>query len=134
MRQISKHDTSATPHPVDICVGKAIRYRRKLLGLSQEQLADAVGIKFQQIQKYETGKNRVSASRLWELAGALDVKISFFFQDIEDTPAPTKARDKMATRVLFERETLDLVRSYYDLPEKSRRSVFKLIRSFAETD
>jgi len=66
-------------HPVDVHVGKRIRQRRWMVGVTQQQLADAVGIKFQQIQKYETGMNRVSASRLWDVARALDVSIAFFF-------------------------------------------------------
>ena len=71
-------------HPVDVHVGKRIRHRRWLVGMTQQQLAAAVGIKFQQIQKYETGANRVSASRLWDIAAALDVQVSFFFEGIDD--------------------------------------------------
>ena len=70
-------------HPVDQHVGKRIRHRRWLVGMTQQQLADQVGIKFQQIQKYETGANRVSASRLWDIAKSLQVDISFFFEGIE---------------------------------------------------
>ena len=77
------------PHPVDVHVGKRIRQRRWLIGMTQQQLAEKVGIKFQQIQKYETGANRVSASRLWDIADALDVKMTFFFDGLapegEDT-------------------------------------------------
>ena len=70
-------------HPVDKHVGTKIRQRRWLVGMTQQQLAAEVGIKFQQIQKYETGANRVSASRLWDIAGTLDVQISFFFEGLE---------------------------------------------------
>ncbi len=66
-------------HPVDVHVGKRIRHRRWMVGMTQQQLAEKVGIKFQQIQKYETGMNRVSASRLWYIAAAVDVPIDFFF-------------------------------------------------------
>lgn len=66
-------------HPVDVHVGKRIRHRRWLVGMTQQQLAEKVGIKFQQIQKYETGANRVSASRLWDIASSLEVQISQFF-------------------------------------------------------
>ena len=66
-------------HGVDVHVGKRIRHRRWMIGMTQQQLADKVGIKFQQIQKYETGMNRVSASRLWDIARAVDVPVSFFF-------------------------------------------------------
>ena len=69
-------------HPVDEHVGKRLRQRRWLVGMTQQQLAEHVGIKFQQIQKYETGANRVSASRLWDIASTLDVSINFFFDGI----------------------------------------------------
>ena len=71
------------PHPVDLHVGQRIRQRRCAIRMSQKHLAQAVGIKFQQIQKYETGKNRVSSSRLWEIAMIMDVTISFFFEGLE---------------------------------------------------
>ncbi|MFK7876611.1 MAG: helix-turn-helix domain-containing protein, partial [Paracoccaceae bacterium] len=70
------------PHIVDVHVGKRIRQRRWLIGMTQQQLGDSVGIKFQQIQKYETGANRVSASRLWDVAEALDVPVTFFFDGL----------------------------------------------------
>ncbi|MEO1796978.1 MAG: helix-turn-helix transcriptional regulator, partial [Pseudomonadota bacterium] len=69
-------------HPVDVHVGKRIRHRRWMLGMTQQQLAETVGIKFQQIQKYETGMNRVSASRLWDMAETLEVPVSFFFEGL----------------------------------------------------
>ena len=72
-------------HPVDVHVGKRIRQRRWLTGMTQQQLAQSVGIKFQQIQKYETGANRVSASRLWDIASALDVPVTFFFDGVFET-------------------------------------------------
>jgi len=78
-------------HPVDAHVGQLLRHRRWLAGLTQQQLGDAVGIKFQQIQKYETGMNRISASRLWELSRALDVPVSFFFEGL--MPAPDDMMD-----------------------------------------
>lgn len=71
------------PHQVDIHVGKRIRHRRWLIGATQQKLANQVGIKFQQIQKYETGANRVSASRLWDIAAALDVPVQFFFDGLD---------------------------------------------------
>ena len=80
-------------HPVDVHVGKRVRHRRWMVGMTQQQLGDIVGIKFQQIQKYETGMNRISASRLWDIAQALDVSISFFFEGFEsdagDAAMPT---------------------------------------------
>ena len=71
-------------HKVDVHVGKRIRQRRWLIGMTQQKLAEAVGIKFQQIQKYETGANRVSASRLWDIADALEVDVAFFFDGLKD--------------------------------------------------
>lgn len=73
------------PHPVDVYVGSVIRKLRRDAGMTQQQLAEMVGIKFQQIQKYETGANRVSASRLWEIARALDVPIERFFRDFDES-------------------------------------------------
>jgi transcriptional regulator with XRE-family HTH domain len=120
--------TSAMKHPVDIHVGKRIRHRRWMIGMTQQQLADKVGIKFQQIQKYETGMNRVSASRLWDIAETLGVEISFFFEGLSDEPAakPVQA-DMMAAK-----EALDLVRSYYAIPEAQRRRLFDLARVLSE--
>ena len=78
-------------HPVDVHVGKRVRHRRWMVGMTQQQLAERVGIKFQQIQKYETGMNRVSASRLWEIGSALGVTVSFFFEGLGDKAADTQA-------------------------------------------
>ncbi|MEE4188601.1 MAG: helix-turn-helix transcriptional regulator, partial [Roseobacter sp.] len=79
-------------HLVDVHVGKRIRQRRWLVGMTQQKLAECVGIKFQQIQKYETGANRVSASRLWDIADALEVDVAFFFEGLRDgADAPAKA-------------------------------------------
>ncbi|WP_299436551.1 helix-turn-helix transcriptional regulator, partial [uncultured Rhodospira sp.] len=72
------------PDPVDIHVGERIRLRRAMLRLTQQDLAQSIGISFQQLQKYERGANRVSASRLFDIASHLDVPISFFFEDIEN--------------------------------------------------
>jgi transcriptional regulator with XRE-family HTH domain len=86
------------PHPVDLHVGQRIRQRRCAIGMSQKYLAQAVGIKFQQIQKYETGKNRVSSSRLWEIAMIMDVTISFFFEGLENGIQNKGINDVMAKR------------------------------------
>lgn len=116
-------------HPVDAHVGKRIRHRRWMVGMTQQQLADKVGIKFQQIQKYETGMNRVSASRLWDIAEALGVQISFFFEGLsEDQPAATAGPGD----ILADKEALDLVRSYYAIPEAQRRRLFDLARVLSE--
>lgn len=111
-------------HPVDVHVGKRVRHRRWMLGMTQQQLAEKVGIKFQQIQKYETGMNRISASRLWGIAGALGVPIAFFFDGLEgQESAGTVEGD-----ILADKEALELVRSYYAIPEQQRRRLFDLAR------
>ena len=119
-------------HPVDVHVGKRIRQRRWLVGMTQQQLAERVGIKFQQIQKYETGANRVSASRLWDIAEALDVSISFFFEGLSAAPADSGAAQDMPMDVLGDKEAMDLVRSYYAIPEAQRRRLFELARVLSD--
>ena len=115
------------PHPVDVHVGKRIRHRRWLTGMTQQQLAETVGIKFQQIQKYETGANRVSASRLWDIAEALEADVAFFFEGLDKdggTPLPAD--------IIPDKEALDLVRSYYAIPETQRKRLFDLARVLSE--
>jgi transcriptional regulator with XRE-family HTH domain len=118
-------------HPVDVHVGKRIRQRRWMNGTTQQQLAQAVGIKFQQIQKYETGMNRVSASRLWDIANVLGVTVSFFFEGLEDAMAQA-AKGDVPRDVLTDKEALDLLRSYYAIPENQRRRLFDLARVLSE--
>lgn len=119
-------------HPVDVHVGKRIRHRRWLIGMTQQQLAEQVGIKFQQIQKYETGANRVSASRLWDIAEALDVPVSFFFEGIEEETQSQGSDSKVPADLLGDKEALDLVRSYYSIPENQRRRLFELARVLSD--
>jgi len=122
-------------HPVDVHVGKRIRQRRWLTGMTQQQLAQQVGIKFQQIQKYETGANRVSASRLWDIADALEVPVSFFFEGIEVEEAEGQSGDtpsKVPADLMGDKEALDLVRSYYSIPENQRRRLFELARVLSD--
>ncbi|MFP7571206.1 helix-turn-helix domain-containing protein [Marivita sp. S2033] len=122
-------------HPVDVHVGKRVRHRRWLVGMTQQQLAEKVGIKFQQIQKYETGANRVSASRLWDIADALEVPVAFFFEGIEDAQpeATTAARtEAVPADLLGDKEALDLIRSYYSIPENQRRRLFELARVLSD--
>ncbi|SIO56665.1 Transcriptional regulator, contains XRE-family HTH domain [Rhodovulum sp. ES.010] len=117
-------------HPVDVHVGKRIRHRRWMVGMTQQQLAERVGIKFQQIQKYETGMNRVSASRLWDIADALDVAVSFFFEGLDSKPdAPVLG---VPDDILSDKEALELVRSYYAIPENQRRRLFELARVLSD--
>src|SRR6056297_2623116 len=120
------------PHPVDVHVGKRIRHRRWLVGMTQQQLAQAVGIKFQQIQKYETGANRVSASRLWDIADALDVEVSFFFEGLEQEEEAATETGGIPADILGDKEALELVRSYYSIPENQRRRLFDLARVLSD--
>ena len=76
--------TKKVPNPIDVHVGSRLRMRRMLMGLSQEKLGDSLKVTFQQIQKYEKGSNRISASRLFEISGILDVSLQFFFDGIKD--------------------------------------------------
>ncbi|WP_099825638.1 helix-turn-helix domain-containing protein [Oceaniglobus indicus] len=120
-------------HPVDVHVGKRVRHRRWMLGMTQQQLAEQVGIKFQQIQKYETGMNRISASRLWDIADAVDVPVAFFFEGMDGddgkSPQPTGT---VPGDILADKEALELVRSYYAIPENQRRRLFELARVLSE--
>ncbi|KAF0675396.1 helix-turn-helix domain-containing protein [Profundibacterium mesophilum] len=118
-------------HPVDVHVGKRVRHRRWTIGMTQQQLAERVGIKFQQIQKYETGTNRVSASRLWDIAEALDVPVAFFFEGMEDKAVATDERG-LPKDILADKEALELVRSYYAIPEAQRRRLFELARVLSD--
>jgi transcriptional regulator with XRE-family HTH domain len=120
---------SKMKHPVDAHVGKRIRHRRWMVGMTQQQLADKVGIKFQQIQKYETGMNRVSASRLWDVADALGVSIAFFFEGLDEAREQVKAN---AGDFMADKEALELVRSYYAIPEAQRRRLFDLARVLSD--
>jgi len=133
------------PNPVDVHVGRRVRLRRTLLGMSQSKLGAALGLTFQQIQKYERGTNRVGASRLFRLCQVLDVPISYFFDEM-----PRETQEAFAFLPGFaevvpesfghgpdpmaKRETLALVRHYYRIRDpKLRRRVFDLTRTLAET-
>ena len=117
-------------HPVDVHVGKRIRHRRWMVRMTQQQLADKLGIKFQQIQKYETGMNRVSASRLWDISEALSVPIDFFFEGLEAGEKPVDTT--LPGDILADKEALELVRSYYAIPENQRRRLFELARVLSD--
>jgi transcriptional regulator with XRE-family HTH domain len=98
--------------------------------MTQQQLAERVGIKFQQIQKYETGANRVSASRLWDIADALEVPVSFFFEGLD--ASESEPNENVPADILGDKEALDLVRSYYAIPENQRRRLFELARVLSD--
>ncbi len=129
------------PRAVDIHVGQRLRLRRTLLGISQEKLGDAVNLTFQQIQKYERGANRVSASRIYEFAQVLDVPVSYFFEEMNDqtkatqgrriAPAPGETTEHEGDP-LARRETLELVRAYYKIADpKVRKKLFNLTKVIA---
>jgi len=135
------------PSPIDVHVGTRIRLRRTLLAMSQERLGDALGLTFQQVQKYERGVNRVGASRLFDLSRVLDVPISFFFDDMPETvagPSSTAsqrsvgfsdAQDPFGDDTMSRRETLELVRAYYRVADPAlRKKVLELIKSMGPTE
>jgi transcriptional regulator with XRE-family HTH domain len=119
------------PNPIDVHVGKRIRTRRLLLGMNQETLANALGLTFQQVQKYEHGANRVSASRLSAMADILGVPISFFFSDLDDPSATPEERE---SRERMERpETIELIRLYYAIPDQRvRRQFLEMVKAVAD--
>jgi transcriptional regulator with XRE-family HTH domain len=139
------------PSPIDVHVGGRVRLRRTLLGMSQEKLGEALGLTFQQVQKYERGVNRIGASRLFDLARVLDVPVSFFFDDMPDAMGGSaavngrrggslgagfaEAQEGFDDDTLHRRETLELVRAYYRINDPSvRKRVFDLIKSLAPTE
>jgi transcriptional regulator with XRE-family HTH domain len=133
------------PNPVDVHVGSRVRLRRTLLGLSQEKLGEAVGLTFQQIQKYERGANRIGASRLFEFSRILDVPVSFFFDDMSERimsgdaqVAPGMAdqpQQALDPDPLTRRETLELVRAYYRIGDPQvRKRLFELTKSLGTTE
>ena len=141
---VERHHRITNNNAIDLHVGKRLRLRRTLLGMSQEQLGAELNITFQQVQKYERGANRISASRLWEISHVLDVLIVYFFDDITETtmrsspqrlasgvdsdmPANEVVKDPMARR-----ETLELVRVYYTIEDAGiRRRAADIVKSIA---
>jgi transcriptional regulator with XRE-family HTH domain len=132
------------PNPIDIHVGGRVRQRRTLLGFSQEKLADAIGLTFQQVQKYERGANRIGSSRLFDLARVLDVPVAYFFEDMSATVAsrtPSRMRGLAESKPepfeldpMAKRETLELVRAYYRISDPQvRKRVFELAKSLGKT-
>jgi transcriptional regulator with XRE-family HTH domain len=119
------------PHPVDRHVGLRIRMRRKEIGVSQERLAESLGITFQQVQKYERGANRVSASKLWEIAAALKTGVGYFYEGLGDRDAPTRGDPTQAFMVSG--EGLELMASFPRISEPTvRRKILELVRAVAD--
>ena len=118
------------PNPVDVHVGARLRQRRTLLGMNQTKLGSSIGLTFQQVQKYEKGTNRISASRLYALSGTLDVPVEYFFDDMPTAvgaSSPTLGRGRAKKPPSYEpdpmakRETLELVRAYYKIKDANVR-------------
>ena len=143
-RKYARKRPPGVPDPVDIHVGSRVRLRRTLLGLSQEKLGEAIGLTFQQIQKYERGANRIGASRLYDLSNILDVPVSYFYDEMPDdvrkreigTGLSSPQEDYVAEKdPLTRRETLELVRAYYKVSSaRVRKQLFELVKSLGKAD
>ena len=142
MKKSSSQSEAATPYgrgtgvpaPVDVQVGARVRTRRLLIGMNQETLAKALGLTFQQVQKYEGGANRISASRLSQIADVLGVPIAYFFSDLgSDGDAPTV--DELESRERLQRpETIELIRAYYAIAEPgTRRQFLDMVKAVAQS-
>jgi transcriptional regulator with XRE-family HTH domain len=130
---------SDQPNPIDVHVGSRVRLRRNMLGLSQEKLGEAIGLTFQQVQKYERGANRIGASRLLELSAVLGVPVSFFYDETDPVhapPVPTgfaeSPQEGFDSDPLHRREALELIEAYYDVRDAVvRRRLFDLAKALA---
>ncbi len=142
-RAVNKQASRRGPHAIDVHVGFRVRLRRNLLGMSQTALGKAIGLTFQQIQKYERGVNRVGASRLFHLSRALDVPVSFFFEDLSPAVAGVGKRRArgfseapaaaLEPDLLSKRETVELIRAYYRVTDpKLRKRVLGLIKALGK--
>jgi transcriptional regulator with XRE-family HTH domain len=114
---------------IDVHLGKRLRRRRRLLGLTQQQLAGACGVRFQQIQKYECGANRISAARLWQLSEALEVPVGYFYDGLSAEQRAEQEDVEAKSEMFARKETLDLIRAYYQLSERPRRRLLDLAKS-----
>jgi transcriptional regulator with XRE-family HTH domain len=132
-----------TPHPVDIHVGRRLRLKRTILGLSQESVGKQIGVTFQQIQKYERGVNRMGASRLYDFAKALGVPVSYFFDGFGDYAlddatalgAAESAQQPYEADTMNNRETLEVMRAYYRIKNPAlRKRVVELIKAMSIED
>jgi len=141
-----RHHRITNNNAIDLHVGKRLRLRRTLLGMSQEQLGAELNITFQQVQKYERGANRISASRLWDMSQILDVPVSYFFDDMSEATMRNSPRrvargvddpdtgDEHVKDPMARRETLELVRAYYSIEQATvRKRVAEMVKSIAMT-
>lgn len=142
----TKRKTKGIPDLVDKHVGKQLRSRRSLMGLSQEKLAEAVGVTFQQVQKYERGTNRISASRLYTFSKILNVSIDFFYDGMQENNSATGMSDNdqesfdpsagasnPPENIMSKKETIDLLKAYYSIDDdKKRKELLNLVKSMAK--
>jgi transcriptional regulator with XRE-family HTH domain len=131
------------PNPIDVHVGSRVRFRRMLLGMSQEKLGQRLGLTFQQVQKYEKGINRIGASRLFDLAQVLGVTVQFFYEEApagesssEEAETPAERPDEHSiVEFLRSRDGLELNRAFVRISDaKARRAIVELVRSLANED
>lgn len=135
-----KRKTKGGPDPVDVHVGQRLRVRRSLLGISQERLAESIGLTFQQVQKYERGINRISAGRLFQFSKILDVPITYFYEqlgipaaDINLGLSDNQQESFDSEDLMQNKETLNLIRTYYSIKDvEARKDIYKFIKSMAE--
>ena len=125
------------PHDVDVHVGERVRHRRKFLGISQSELADAIGLTFQQVQKYERGSNRISASKLFEIATALKTSAGYFFEGFAeregDDGFSESESEQFVHSFLTTSEGIELAAAFPRIPSgKKRRRVLEMVRALAE--
>jgi transcriptional regulator with XRE-family HTH domain len=134
---------SRRPNPIDVHVGSRVRFRRMLLGMSQEKLGEKLGLTFQQVQKYEKGINRIGASRLFDLAQVLGVSVQFFYEEAPSAEGQSNAQGFAETpdehsivEFLRSRDGLELNRAFVRIADvKARRAIVELVRSLAnDTD
>lgn len=136
----AKQKTKGGPDEVDVHVGMKLRRQRSLMGLTQEKLADAIGLTFQQVQKYERGTNRISAGRLYQFSKILDVPVTYFYEQYaDDSPSYGFSDNEQAPfgdeDPLQKKETMELVRVYYSIEDpQKRKSILNFIKSMAKEE
>ena len=134
--------TKGLPDKIDVHVGNRLRVRRTLLGLSQEKLAGAIGLTFQQVQKYERGLNRISAGRLYQFSRILDIPVSYFYENINQSNSSNLGlsdndQDNFhydgSEDLMENKETIDLLRAYYSIQDTNmRKDILKFIKSMSQ--
>ncbi|UTW54165.1 helix-turn-helix domain-containing protein [Kordiimonas sp. SCSIO 12610] len=118
-----------TPDPIDVHVGQRVRARRKMLGLSQTELGNELGVTFQQVQKYERGTNRIGSSRLFKMSNTLDVPVAYFFEGAETKLPGYDEASVLDDDVFTKQETQELVEAYYRIADpRIRKKVLGLAR------